>query len=88
MEDQGAGGTTRGKRPQTRSRRFRLPILGHIIELFREGPDYPLFLYQTRGPVLFVDSPILPSVTALGPTPRRWCSPTRTRTSRRRAGIR
>ncbi|EID11283.1 cytochrome P450 [Mycobacterium xenopi RIVM700367] len=44
-----------------------LPILGHIIELFREGPDYPLFLYQTRGPVLFVDSPILPSVTALGP---------------------
>ncbi|BCO37102.1 cytochrome P450 [Mycobacterium heckeshornense] len=44
-----------------------LPILGHIIELFRGGPDYPLFLYQTRGPVLFVDSPILPSVTALGP---------------------
>ncbi|MDI3314187.1 MAG: cytochrome P450 [Mycobacterium sp.] len=44
-----------------------LPLLGHIIELFREGPDYPLFLYQTRGPVVFVDSPILPAVTALGP---------------------
>ncbi|GFG76681.1 cytochrome P450 [Mycobacterium botniense] len=44
-----------------------LPILGHIIELFREGPDYPLFLYRTRGPVIFVDSPIMPSITALGP---------------------
>ncbi|MBS4727020.1 cytochrome P450 [Mycobacterium sp. SM1] len=44
-----------------------LPLLGHIIELFREGPDYPLFLYQTRGPVVFVDSPILPAITALGP---------------------
>jgi cytochrome P450 len=44
-----------------------LPILGHIIEMFREGPGYPLFLYQTRGPVTFVDSPILPSIAALGP---------------------
>jgi cytochrome P450 len=44
-----------------------LPILGHLIELFREGPDYALFLYQTRGPVTFVDSPILCTVAALGP---------------------
>jgi cytochrome P450 len=44
-----------------------LPILGHIVEMFRGGPDYPLFLYNTRGPVTFADSPILPSIVALGP---------------------
>jgi cytochrome P450 len=44
-----------------------LPILGHIIELFREGPDYPLFLYHTRGPVTFADSQVLRSIAALGP---------------------
>ncbi|MGH3632778.1 cytochrome P450 [Mycobacterium sp.] len=44
-----------------------MPILGHIVELFREGPDFPLHLYQTRGPVTFADSPILPSIVALGP---------------------
>jgi cytochrome P450 len=44
-----------------------LPILGHIVEMFREGPDFPLFLYQTRGPITFADSPILPSIVALGP---------------------
>jgi len=44
-----------------------LPILGHMIEMFRGGPDYLMFLYQTRGPVLFADSPALPAVVALGP---------------------
>jgi cytochrome P450 len=44
-----------------------LPILGHLIELFRQGPDYALFMYQTRGPVTFVDSPILRIVAAMGP---------------------
>jgi cytochrome P450 len=44
-----------------------VPILGHIIELFRGGPDYVLHLYKTQGPVLFADSPILPSIVALGP---------------------
>src|ERR1700737_5003764 len=44
-----------------------LPILGHLIELFREGPDYAHFMYQTRGPVTFADSPILRAVAALGP---------------------
>ncbi|MEZ0366510.1 cytochrome P450 [Mycobacterium sp. pUA109] len=44
-----------------------LPILGHIVEMFRQGPDFPLFLYNTRGPVTFADSPILPSIVALGP---------------------
>jgi cytochrome P450 len=44
-----------------------LPILGHIIEMFREGPDFPLHLYHTRGPVFYADSPILPSIIAVGP---------------------
>lgn len=65
-----------------------LPILGHIVEMFRGGPDYPLFLYNTRGPVTFADSPILPSIVALGPTPPRRSSPTAKRTTRRRAGSR
>ncbi len=30
-------------------------------------PDYLLFLYQTKGPVIFGDSPVLPGVAALGP---------------------
>jgi cytochrome P450 len=44
-----------------------LPVLGHIIEMFRGGPDYVLGLYNTRGPVTFADSPALPAVVALGP---------------------
>jgi hypothetical protein len=44
-----------------------LPVLGHLIEMFRGGPDYPLFLYQTCGPVTFADTPIGRSVVALGP---------------------
>ncbi|MGH3563087.1 MAG: cytochrome P450, partial [Mycobacterium sp.] len=44
-----------------------LPVLGHIIEMFREGPDFCLFLYRTRGPITFADSQILPSIVALGP---------------------
>ena len=44
-----------------------LPILGHMIEWFRGGPDFWLHLYRTRGPVTLLDSPILPTVVALGP---------------------
>jgi cytochrome P450 len=44
-----------------------LPILGHLIELFRQGPDFALFMYQTRGPVTFAESPIMRAVAALGP---------------------
>ena len=44
-----------------------LPVLGHIIEMLRGGPDYLLFLYQNKGPVIFGDSPVLPGVAALGP---------------------
>jgi cytochrome P450 len=44
-----------------------LPIIGHMIELMRGGPDYLMFMYNTRGPVMFADSPALPAVAALGP---------------------
>ncbi|MCK0174915.1 MULTISPECIES: cytochrome P450 [Mycobacteriaceae] len=44
-----------------------LPIFGHMIEMFRGGPDYFLHLYRKNGPVFYVDSPALPSVAALGP---------------------
>ena len=44
-----------------------LPMLGHIIEMMRGGPDYLMHLYKTKGPVVFGDSPILPGVAALGP---------------------
>ncbi len=44
-----------------------LPFIGHIIEMLRGGPDYLMFLYQTKGPVVFGDSPVLPGVAALGP---------------------
>src|SRR5246500_1263568 len=44
-----------------------LPIIGHIIEMLRGGPDYLMFLYETKGPVIFGDSPVLPGVAALGP---------------------
>jgi cytochrome P450 len=44
-----------------------LPILGHLIEVLRGGPDYVKFLYETKGPVVFGDSPVMPMVSALGP---------------------
>jgi cytochrome P450 len=44
-----------------------LPILGHMIEMMRGGPDYFLHLYNTQGPLVFGDSPWLPAVAALGP---------------------
>jgi cytochrome P450 len=44
-----------------------LPVVGHIIEMLRGGPDYLMFLYETKGPVVFGDSPVLPGIAALGP---------------------
>ena len=44
-----------------------LPILGHVVEMFRAGPEFTLFLYRKHGPVYFAESPILSSVVALGP---------------------
>ncbi len=44
-----------------------MPLLGHMIEMLRGGPDYMLRLYRTRGPVVYSYSPALKSVAALGP---------------------
>jgi cytochrome P450 len=43
------------------------PFLGHAIEVFRQGPDFPLRLYSSRGPVFFADSALFPSIMAVGP---------------------
>ena len=44
-----------------------LPVIGHMIEFFRGGPDYLMHIYNTHGPLYYADSPALPAVTALGP---------------------
>ncbi|HEX7323061.1 MAG TPA: cytochrome P450 [Mycobacterium sp.] len=44
-----------------------LPIVGHMIETYREGPEFALRLYRQHGPVFFADSRFMPSVIALGP---------------------
>ncbi len=51
-----------------------LPILGHLIEMFREGPDFPLHLYRTRGPVFHAQSPAhgtAPAARRRSPASRR-----------------
>ena len=44
-----------------------LPVIGHLIEMLRGGPDYLMFLYKNKGPVVYGDSPVMPTVAALGP---------------------
>jgi cytochrome P450 len=44
-----------------------LPVLGHMIEMFRGGPDFILHTYRKYGPLHFAFSPVLPAVLALGP---------------------
>src|ERR1700731_1752902 len=44
-----------------------LPIVGHIIEMFRGGPDFVLHIYRTQGPVTYSYTPALASVLAVGP---------------------
>jgi cytochrome P450 len=44
-----------------------LPIIGHMIEIFRGGPDYVLHIYRTRGPISYAYSPAMPAVLAVGP---------------------
>lgn len=44
-----------------------LPVLGHMIEMFMDTPEYLLHVYRTRGPVVYAHSPVMPSVVALGP---------------------
>jgi len=44
-----------------------LPVLGHLIELFRGGPEYILESYRRYGPVYYSETPALDAVVALGP---------------------
>lgn len=44
-----------------------LPVLGHLIEVFRGGPDYVLQMYRRNGPVYYSRTPALDAVAALGP---------------------
>lgn len=44
-----------------------LPVIGHMIEIFRGGPDFVLDMYRKYGPVHFLYTPALQSVLTLGP---------------------
>lgn len=44
-----------------------LPIVGHMIETFRGGPDYLMHVYRTYGPIHYSYTPAIPAVLALGP---------------------
>ena len=44
-----------------------LPIVGHMIELFRGGPDFVLQLYRKRGPIHYHRLAVASAVAALGP---------------------
>ena len=44
-----------------------LPIIGHMIEFFRGGPDFVLEVYRKYGPIHYQQTPALCSVLALGP---------------------
>ncbi len=44
-----------------------LPVMGHLIEVFRGGPDYVLQTYRKFGPVHYSKTPALNAVAALGP---------------------
>jgi hypothetical protein len=65
-----------------------LPLLGHTIEFFREGPDFALHMYRTHDPLFFPTRRSCARLSSRGPRPSRPSSPTRTRTSPRRAGTR
>ena len=66
-----------------------LPIIGHMIEMFRGGPDFVLQLYRKHGPVSLIDSPVAPvGGWRWAPTRPRPSTPTATRTTRSRAGLR
>ncbi|MGV0991258.1 MAG: cytochrome P450 [Mycobacterium sp.] len=44
-----------------------LPLMGHLIETFRGGPDYVLQMYRKYGPVYYSKTPAMDAVAALGP---------------------
>ena len=44
-----------------------LPVVAHMIEMFRGGPDFILHQYRKYGPIYYSGSQVLPAVGALGP---------------------
>ena len=44
-----------------------LPVIGHLIESFRSGPEFVLEQYRKHGPLYYSQSPALSAVAALGP---------------------
>jgi cytochrome P450 len=44
-----------------------LPFLGHLIEIFRAGPEFVLETYRKHGPVYYSKTPALNAIAALGP---------------------
>jgi cytochrome P450 len=44
-----------------------VPVFGHIVEMFRGGPDFSVHLYKKHGPLFFSDVPLLGTVAVLGP---------------------
>ena len=44
-----------------------LPVLGHLIEIFRGGPEFVLKSYRKNGPVYYTKTPALNAIAALGP---------------------
>ena len=44
-----------------------LPLLGHLIEIFRGGPEFVLESYRKYGPVYYTETPAMNAVVALGP---------------------
>ena len=65
-----------------------LPIIGHLIEFFRMGPDYALEIYNKYGPIHYNHSPALSAVAALGPDATQAVFSNRTRSSHNGRGIR
>ena len=44
-----------------------LPVVGHLIETFRNGPEFLLEVYRKYGPLHYAKTPALDAVAALGP---------------------
>ena len=44
-----------------------LPVVGHLIETFRNGPEFLLEVYRKHGPLHYAKTPALDAVAALGP---------------------
>jgi len=44
-----------------------IPLVGHTISFFRQGPDFAVHLYDKYGPVFFSAVPMLGGINVLGP---------------------